>query len=182
MARFLQRCTAKGGGMCDYSLGGLPNRLAVDGEELIVHKFPTQSIGLASSADLQAKSVAASGRDRGLWDRVKNFFALAFDCSDAPAVCVPPGASLILKSIPPGSPAEMERSRRGERFVRTDQRGGQHVSRCVLLQQRDSSPATGIEGRVAGKSSVAGRRSHGRARTGNGAFETLTYQIGRDRL
>ena len=41
--------------MCDYSLGGLPNRLAVEGEELIVHRFPTQSIGLASPADLEPK-------------------------------------------------------------------------------------------------------------------------------
>ena len=34
--------------MCDYSLAGIPNRLAVEGEELAVHRFPTGSIGLAS--------------------------------------------------------------------------------------------------------------------------------------
>jgi hypothetical protein len=43
--------------MCDYSLGGLPNRLAVDGEELIVHRFPTHSIGLASAADWQKMKI-----------------------------------------------------------------------------------------------------------------------------
>jgi hypothetical protein len=26
--------------MCDYSLAGVPNRLAVEGEELVVHRFP----------------------------------------------------------------------------------------------------------------------------------------------
>jgi len=26
--------------MCDYSLAGIPNRLAVEGEQLVVHRFP----------------------------------------------------------------------------------------------------------------------------------------------
>ena len=34
--------------MCDYSLTGIPNRLAVEGEELVVHRFRTGSLGLAS--------------------------------------------------------------------------------------------------------------------------------------
>jgi len=34
--------------MCDYSLAGNPNRLAVEGEELVVHPFPTGALGLAS--------------------------------------------------------------------------------------------------------------------------------------
>jgi hypothetical protein len=32
--------------MCDYSLAGVPNRLAVEGEQLVVHRFPTGSVGL----------------------------------------------------------------------------------------------------------------------------------------
>jgi hypothetical protein len=63
--------------MCDYSLMGLPSRLAADGEELVVHRFSTGTIGLASPADL-----AAMGR------------------SGAPAVCIPPGAKLLLRDIP----------------------------------------------------------------------------------
>ena len=35
--------------MCDYSLAGLRTRLAVEGEELVVYRFPTGSIGLTSS-------------------------------------------------------------------------------------------------------------------------------------
>jgi hypothetical protein len=87
--------------MCDYSLGGLPNRLAVDGEELIVHRFSTHSIGLASSADLQRMKMSEiRQRDRSLWRRISSLFAPTSDCRSVLAVCVPPGARLVLKSIP----------------------------------------------------------------------------------
>jgi len=86
--------------MCDYSLGGLPNRLAVSGEELIVHRFSTHSIGLASLADLRTKTEEVAAGGQSFWHRIWNFFALAPDFPDAPAVCVPPGACLILKYIP----------------------------------------------------------------------------------
>jgi hypothetical protein len=56
--------------MCDYSLGGIQNRLAVEGEELVVHRFPTHSNGLASPSNLGV------------------------------AVCIPPGASLVLSGLP----------------------------------------------------------------------------------
>ena len=87
--------------MCDYSLGGLPNRLAVDGEELTVHRFSTHSIGLASSADLQIMKIReARQRDQSLWQRINSLFGPASDCRSVLAVCVPPGARLVLKSIP----------------------------------------------------------------------------------
>ena len=85
--------------MCDYSLGGLPNRLAAEGDELIVHRFPTSSMGLAPAAHLQTKS-SVSMCDQSLWRRIKAFLALPRFCPEIPAVCVPPGASLILKGIP----------------------------------------------------------------------------------
>jgi len=86
--------------MCDYSLGGLANRLAVDGEELIVHRFTTNSIGLASPADLQRETREERQQDQSLWYRIKSIFAAASDCSSVRAVCVPPGARLVLKNIP----------------------------------------------------------------------------------
>jgi hypothetical protein len=86
--------------MCDYSLGGLPNRLAVDGEELIVHRFPTGSIGLAAPLDLLRKLSEARQEDQSLWRRIKSLIAPASDCRPVGAVCVPPGACLVLKSIP----------------------------------------------------------------------------------
>jgi hypothetical protein len=55
-------------------------------------------MGLAPAADL--RSEAASSSDQTLWQRVKSFFALTPLCSSIQAVCIPPGASLILKNIP----------------------------------------------------------------------------------
>jgi hypothetical protein len=39
--------------MCDYSLSGIQNRLAVGGETLIVHELDTGSKGLTSSEYLK---------------------------------------------------------------------------------------------------------------------------------
>jgi len=64
--------------MCDYSLAGIPNRLAVEGEELVVHRFPTGSIGLASPCASLSQ-----------WSAKQNH-----------AVCVPPGARLVLCDVP----------------------------------------------------------------------------------
>ena len=87
--------------MCDYSLGGLPNRLAIDGEELMVHRFSTHSIGLASAADLQIMKMSeARQRDQSLWQRINSLFSPVPNCRSVLAVCVPPGARLVLKSIP----------------------------------------------------------------------------------
>jgi hypothetical protein len=64
--------------MCDYSLAGVPNRLAVEGEQLVVHRFP-QSLGLASPCPSPAQT----------WSQ-----------KTTPAVCVAPGARLLLRDIP----------------------------------------------------------------------------------
>ena len=65
--------------MCDYSLAHFPNRLAVEGEQLVVHRFATRTLGLAPA--------------RCGWKQ------LLFP-SRLPAVCVPPGARLRLYDIP----------------------------------------------------------------------------------
>jgi hypothetical protein len=65
--------------MCDYSLAHFPNRLAVEGERLVVHRFNTGTLGLAP---------ACSG--------LKQVFTPA----SVPAVCVPPGARLRMQDIP----------------------------------------------------------------------------------
>lgn len=65
--------------MCDYSLAGLPNRLAVEGGQLVVHQFPTGSLGLASPCPSLSR----------WWSAKQN-----------PAVCIPPGARLLLQDIP----------------------------------------------------------------------------------
>lgn len=91
--------------MCDYSLHGIPNRLAVEGEQLIVRRFPTGSKGLASPSDLQVPAPAGLAFLRGLWwERVKTWFGpppKPLEQKAIPAVCVPPGARLLLQDIPP---------------------------------------------------------------------------------
>ena len=87
--------------MCDYSLTCVENRLAQAGEELVVHRFSTGVLGLASIVDL------ARRRDRyrrmSFWSRVKRFCEVPFSpClldQGVPAVCVPPGTRLQLRDL-----------------------------------------------------------------------------------
>src|SRR5712691_7674061 len=65
--------------MCDYSLAHFPNRLAVEGEQLVVYRFATYTLGLAP-ARRSLKELLFRPRP--------------------PAVCVPPGAKLLLRDIP----------------------------------------------------------------------------------
>ena len=87
--------------MCDYSLCGIPNRLAVEGEELVVHRFSTGSMGLAALADLQEyKRLKEAAPRKTLWQRLKIFLDPPNQSASAPAVCIPPGAHLIVRNIP----------------------------------------------------------------------------------
>src|SRR5581483_3714224 len=114
--------------MCDYSLHTFPNRLAVDGEELVVHRFGGASLGLASVADV-APSIPAtkcSGTPRTFWSLagIKEWFRAQQPKWEAerrvPAVCVPPGATLLLRDIPKNLQRELGISESEEvRFVQT---------------------------------------------------------------
>jgi hypothetical protein len=90
--------------MCDYSLHTYPNRLAVDGENLVVHRFGAGSLGLASPADLAAVISACKATYSTPWSRVKAWFLGRNPKWEAekriPAVCIPPGARLRLWDIP----------------------------------------------------------------------------------
>ena len=46
--------------MCDYSLATLQTRLAVEGEELVVYRFPTGSIGLTELGTPQKNFAAGN--------------------------------------------------------------------------------------------------------------------------
>jgi len=85
--------------MCDYSLMAVPNRLAREGEELVAHRFPTGSLGLASPADLKRASDPKAPARRTFWCVVKEFFNPPRTCP-VPAVCIPPGARMELLDIP----------------------------------------------------------------------------------
>jgi hypothetical protein len=94
--------------MCDYSLHVYPNRLATDGEELVVHRFGGVSLGLASPSDLRPVITASSGdpnpKKPWSWTAFKEWFRARRPQGQTdkrtPAVCVPPGARLLLKDIP----------------------------------------------------------------------------------
>ena len=101
--------------MCDYSLHVYPNRLAADGEELVVHRFGGASIGLASPSDLRpiinASSCDPTSKNSWSWAAIKEWFLAngpqAQPDKRIPAVCVPPGARLLLKDIPKGLQREL---------------------------------------------------------------------------
>lgn len=70
--------------MCDYSLAGVPNRLAMEGEELVVHRFPTGALGLTSPHT----------------SPVRSWLSKVGLARVTPAVCLPPGTRLLLRDIP----------------------------------------------------------------------------------
>lgn len=94
--------------MCDYSLHVYPNRLAAEGEELVVHRFGGASLGLASPSDLRpvmtTNSCDPTSKKPWSWTAIKEWFLATSPPRQpdkrTPAVCVPPGARLLLKDIP----------------------------------------------------------------------------------
>jgi hypothetical protein len=83
--------------MCDYSLMSIPNRLAVAGEDLVMHRFLEGTMGMASASDLRLREERRQAVGRGFWARVKEFFSAE---EEVPAVCIPPGTRLIVRDIP----------------------------------------------------------------------------------
>lgn len=87
--------------MCDYSLHGLPNRLAIEGEQLVTHRFPTFSIGLASPRETMATEyVRQEGDSRSSWWSVLKRCILSRNRAVVQAVCIPPGARLRMYTPP----------------------------------------------------------------------------------
>jgi hypothetical protein len=87
--------------MCDYSLQGLPNRLAMVGEQLVTHRFPTHSIGMASPHEIAAASRSRpQDGERWWWSALKYWFNPEMEFDKVPAVCIPPGARLRIRHVP----------------------------------------------------------------------------------
>jgi hypothetical protein len=77
--------------MCDYSLMGIPNRLAREGEDLVVYEFRTGSRGLTPC-------IAMTNTDtQTRYGVVKRLFGNLEP--ERVAVCIPPGARLLLSDI-----------------------------------------------------------------------------------
>src|SRR5262249_29329075 len=79
--------------MCDYSLYGIENRLAEEGEVLVVHRFHSGSKGLTSPEYLEPTKPP-----NGWMVIFKRMFAAR---SRVCAVCIPDGAQLVLHGILP---------------------------------------------------------------------------------
>lgn len=87
--------------MCDYSLHTNPNRLAREGEDLVAHRFPAGSIGLVSPEDLKPR-ISANGGKLSFWATIRSWFEEQRSVGDPIcAVCIPPGARLIVSDMPP---------------------------------------------------------------------------------
>jgi len=79
--------------MCDYSLQGIKNRLAEEGEILVVHRFYSGSKGLTSPYYLKPP------QEPKTWTAIlSSLFSIR---PQACAVCIPDGARLILTDISP---------------------------------------------------------------------------------
>src|SRR5262249_50830574 len=79
--------------MCDYSLHGVENRLAEEGEILVVHRFYSGSKGLTSPEYLTPRD-----EPKGWIAALKKIFAAH---PRVCAVCIPDGAQLVLRGISP---------------------------------------------------------------------------------
>lgn len=84
--------------MCDYSLMGVPNRLANEGEDLVVHRFCTGSRGLTPQEDFLKANPGEQMRFGGFQSIVRTLFGILK--TDSVAVCIPPGTRLLLGDIP----------------------------------------------------------------------------------
>ena len=125
--------------MCDYSLYEFPNRLAREGEELVTYRFLSGSLGLVSPVELENARSRESAQDKPsgsrLWEAASNHFDLLSRSrpralSNVCAICVPPGARLILKGISP----QMQRD-----FGLGPEEGGKFIQTSFdVLRHRDA--------------------------------------------
>jgi hypothetical protein len=77
----------------------VPNRLATEGDELVVHRFSTGTIGLTSRSDRQPPADARPLPRRTVWSVLKEIISPPATRA-VPAVCIAPGARLLLQDIP----------------------------------------------------------------------------------
>jgi hypothetical protein len=77
----------------------VPNRLAKESEDLVVHRFPTGSLGLASPLDLKRAAPARNPGRKSFWQATLEFFNPP-RTEPVAAVCIPPGARLHMQDIP----------------------------------------------------------------------------------
>jgi len=83
--------------MCDYSLYTVNNRLACESDDLVLHRFDTGSLGFCALAELK-REISRGALARG-WSSFMRWLYPRKKCS-LTAVCVPPGARLLISEVP----------------------------------------------------------------------------------
>ena len=83
--------------MCDYSLYTVKNRLACESDDLVLHRFDTGSLGFCAATELQ-QELNRSSFARG-WSSFMRWVFPRRQCGPT-AVCVPPGARLLVSEVP----------------------------------------------------------------------------------
>jgi hypothetical protein len=84
--------------MCDYSLMGVPNRLACEGEDFVVYQFRTGSRGLTPRTSVTTTDNPQTRRE-GFRPLLKWLLGELTPEPERVAVCIPPGARLLLGDI-----------------------------------------------------------------------------------
>jgi hypothetical protein len=84
--------------MCDYSLMSFPNSLARAGDELVAYRFAFGAIGFASALELSADRSPLTLRLRKAWTGLWRTGSTRRSQSVV-AVCIPPGARLLVSDI-----------------------------------------------------------------------------------
>jgi hypothetical protein len=80
--------------MCDYSMACVSTRAAVEGERLVIHRFPNGVKGFVSQPEL----TAFTGGQTSLWKRISDWLFFRTPT----AICLQPGSKLIVRDLPEG--------------------------------------------------------------------------------
>jgi hypothetical protein len=86
--------------MCDHSLYSTQHRLAREGEDLALHRFESGAMGFASGMDLMEYEISKQKEISSFWGTIRDWLLLPSRTIRIPAICVPPGTTLLLTDIP----------------------------------------------------------------------------------
>ncbi|MEP6538121.1 MAG: hypothetical protein ABJF23_22470 [Bryobacteraceae bacterium] len=86
--------------MCDFSLMAMNNRLAVEGEDLVAHRFKSGATGLVSHWDFGSWT---ADKPTTFWGWLMGCFSLRSE--PGPVVCIPPGTRVRLHGAYSGEKA-----------------------------------------------------------------------------
>src|SRR5882724_10788651 len=131
--------------MCDYSLHGLPSRLAARGEELVAHRFRTGAIGLASPAQLLRGIGSRNDRTRNLWVTDQGG-RTASGCFGSSSGLCPSGGPVATVGYLYELAERVGGWAARDRHIHADRRLAGHVPRRVTVCERTADSAAGAEG------------------------------------